>query len=158
MCRKAGNGKCFAYLWQQTADSLVLVWLLGGLLSLIGALCYAELATAYPREGGDHVYLTETLSRRSGFLFAWTQLRVVRPRLDQSDGLFFSERCSDDSHRLRKVRHFATIAISALGRCRTTRGLAIASNRSPAVVPNRLIRRALRAIHWICPIPFGFDR
>lgn len=79
MCRKAGNGKCFAYLWQQTADSLVLVWLLGGLLSLIGALCYAELATAYPREGGDHVYLTETLSRRSGFFFAWAQLRVVRP-------------------------------------------------------------------------------
>ena len=33
------------------------IWVLGGVLSLCGALCYAELATAYPREGGDYVYL-----------------------------------------------------------------------------------------------------
>lgn len=62
-----------------SAGVLVLAWLLGGLLSLIGALCYAELATAYPREGGDYVYLTEALGRRCGFLFAWAQLWVVRP-------------------------------------------------------------------------------
>src|SRR5688500_10914031 len=36
----------------------VLVWVLGGVLSLIGAACYAELATTYPRAGGDYVYLT----------------------------------------------------------------------------------------------------
>ena len=55
------------------------VWLLGGLLSLVGALCYAELATAYPREGGDYVYLTRALGRPVGFLFAWSQLWIVRP-------------------------------------------------------------------------------
>ena len=33
------------------------VWLAGGLLALCGALCYAELATTYPRQGGDYVYL-----------------------------------------------------------------------------------------------------
>ena len=55
------------------------VWLLGGLLSLIGALCYAELATAYPKEGGDYVYLTRALGRPVGFLFAWCQLWIVRP-------------------------------------------------------------------------------
>jgi amino acid transporter len=55
------------------------LWLFGGLLSLIGALCYAELATAYPAEGGDYVYLTRALGRRTGFLFAWCQLWIVRP-------------------------------------------------------------------------------
>ncbi len=60
-------------------STLILAWLLGGVLSLVGALCYAELATAYPREGGDYVYLTEALGRRCGFLFAWAQLWVVRP-------------------------------------------------------------------------------
>jgi APA family basic amino acid/polyamine antiporter len=58
---------------------LVGVWLLGGLLSLIGALCYAELATAYPTSGGDYVYLNRSFGRAVGFLFAWSQLWVVRP-------------------------------------------------------------------------------
>ena len=52
---------------------------LGGLLSLVGALCYAELATAYPQEGGDYVYLTRGLGRKVGFLFAWAQFWIVRP-------------------------------------------------------------------------------
>ena len=58
---------------------LVGLWLLGGLLSLIGAVCYAELATAYPKEGGDYVYLTRAFGRSVGFLFAWCQLWIVRP-------------------------------------------------------------------------------
>src|SRR3954463_1022338 len=36
----------------------MIAWVVGGVLSLIGALCYAELATAYPRDGGDIVYLS----------------------------------------------------------------------------------------------------
>ncbi len=55
------------------------MWVLGGLVSLLGALCYAELATTYPRDGGDYVYLTRAYGRPCGFLFAWTQLWIVRP-------------------------------------------------------------------------------
>lgn len=66
-------------VWMSEAACLIGVWLLGGLLSLIGALCYAELATAYPKEGGDYVYLTRAFGRKWGFLFAWAQLWVVRP-------------------------------------------------------------------------------
>ncbi len=55
------------------------IWLVGGLLALCGALCYAELATAWPRAGGDYVYLTRAYGRGTGFLFGWTQLLVVRP-------------------------------------------------------------------------------
>jgi basic amino acid/polyamine antiporter, APA family len=58
---------------------LLAFWLLGGVLSLLGALCYAELATAYPKEGGDYVYLTRAFGRPVGFLFAWCQLWIVRP-------------------------------------------------------------------------------
>jgi basic amino acid/polyamine antiporter, APA family len=54
------------------------VWALGGLLSLIGALCYAELATAYPQSGGDYVYLTRAYGPWMGFLFGWAQLVVIR--------------------------------------------------------------------------------
>lgn len=50
------------------------IWLLGGVLSLIGALCYAELATTYPRSGGDYVYLTRAFGKPVGFMFGWAQL------------------------------------------------------------------------------------
>ncbi len=52
-------------------------WLLGGVLCLFGALCYAELATTYPRNGGDYEYLSRAYGRWSGFLFGWAQLAVI---------------------------------------------------------------------------------
>src|SRR6185436_3012002 len=53
------------------------IWSLGGVLSLIGALCYAELATAYPRSGGDYTYLSRAYGPWAGFLFGWSQLAVL---------------------------------------------------------------------------------
>jgi len=55
------------------------VWLAGGLLALCGALCYAELATTYPHQGGDYVYLNRAYGPWAGFLFGWSQLAVIRP-------------------------------------------------------------------------------
>jgi amino acid transporter len=52
-------------------------WLFGGLLSFVGACCYAELAAMYPRSGGDYVYLTRAYGRPVGFLFAWSQLAAI---------------------------------------------------------------------------------
>jgi APA family basic amino acid/polyamine antiporter len=62
-----------------SAWGVVAIWIIGGLLSLCGALSYAELATAYPVEGGDYVYLSKAYGRWAGFLFGWAQLTVVRP-------------------------------------------------------------------------------
>ena len=58
---------------------VLLLWTAGGLLSLCGALCYAELATAYPKEGGDYIYLSRAYGKWAGYLFGWAQLTVVRP-------------------------------------------------------------------------------
>jgi len=55
----------------------MLLWGIGGALSLVGACCYAELATAYPRSGGDYHYLTAAFGRMMGFLFGWAQLAVI---------------------------------------------------------------------------------
>jgi amino acid transporter len=55
------------------------VWVVGGLLALIGAFCFAELATTYPRSGGEYVYLTRAYGPLVGYLFAWAQLTVIRP-------------------------------------------------------------------------------
>jgi basic amino acid/polyamine antiporter, APA family len=55
------------------------IWLAGGLLALTGAMCYAELATAYPRDGGDYIYQTRAYGRWVGYLFGWSQLVIIRP-------------------------------------------------------------------------------
>jgi basic amino acid/polyamine antiporter, APA family len=59
------------------ATSLYLAWALGGLLSFIGALCFAELAAAFPDAGGDYHFLRRAYGRRVGFLFAWSRFAVI---------------------------------------------------------------------------------
>jgi len=58
---------------------LMSIWVVGGLMALAGALCYAELSTTYPQEGGDYAYLKRAYGQRVGFLYAWAQLWIVRP-------------------------------------------------------------------------------
>lgn len=68
------------YIAAQRTDSgltLLLVWLGAGLLTLIGALCYAELGARRPRAGGTYVYLREAFGPLAGFLFGWTMLLVI---------------------------------------------------------------------------------
>lgn len=52
-------------------------WVLGGFISLAGAMCYAELATSYPHEGGDYHYLRRAFGEKTAFLFAWARLTVI---------------------------------------------------------------------------------
>lgn len=59
------------------AVAALALWLVGGLLSWCGAVCYAELATTYPRDGGDYIYLTRAFGPWCGFLFCWAQLTTV---------------------------------------------------------------------------------
>ena len=56
----------------------LLIWLAGGAVTLVGALCYAELATAYPHAGGDYHYLTRAYGRPLAFLYAWSRVAVVQ--------------------------------------------------------------------------------
>lgn len=58
---------------------LIGAWVLGGGIALLGALCYAELTTTYPEDGGDYVFLSRAFGRRAGFLFAWAEYWIVRP-------------------------------------------------------------------------------
>ena len=53
-------------------------WVIGGVISLLGALCYAELAATYPHAGGDYHFLTRAFGRWSAFLFAWARLTVIQ--------------------------------------------------------------------------------
>jgi APA family basic amino acid/polyamine antiporter len=54
------------------------VWIFGGMLSLFGALSYAELAAALPEAGGEYVYLREAYGPLWGFIYGWTQMWVAK--------------------------------------------------------------------------------
>ena len=56
---------------------MMAAWLAGGVISLIGALCYAELAAAWPHAGGDYHFLHRAYGRRVAFLFAWARFAVI---------------------------------------------------------------------------------
>jgi basic amino acid/polyamine antiporter, APA family len=56
--------------------SIIALWTIGGVLSLIGAFVYAELGTHFRKSGGDYVFLSETFHPLLGYLYAWTSLTV----------------------------------------------------------------------------------
>lgn len=61
-----------------SGTSFLLLWAVGGAISLIGALCYAELTSTYPHAGGDYHYLTRAYGKPLAFLFAWSRISVIQ--------------------------------------------------------------------------------
>jgi APA family basic amino acid/polyamine antiporter len=61
-----------------TPAMLFVVWIVGGALSLFGALAYAELSAAMPEAGGEYVYLSEAYGPFWGYIYGWTQMWVAK--------------------------------------------------------------------------------
>src|SRR5690606_12982023 len=62
-----------AYEW-----SFILVWVAGGLVTLVGALCYAELSAAHPHAGGEYHFLSRAYGRPVAMLFGWARCTVIQ--------------------------------------------------------------------------------
>ena len=60
-----------------SAPWLFAAWIIGGAISLVGALCYAELASAFPSAGGDYHFLKLAYGKSIAFLFAWARFAVI---------------------------------------------------------------------------------
>ena len=61
-----------------SATVFVLAWVLGGAISLFGALVYAELASRYPETGGEYAFLSRGWGRGAAFVFAWSRMTVIQ--------------------------------------------------------------------------------
>lgn len=59
-------------------EMFLFAWVLGGVVSLVGALCYAELTTTFPNAGGDYHFLTRAFGKKLAFLFAWARMSVIQ--------------------------------------------------------------------------------
>ncbi|XP_072936848.1 large neutral amino acids transporter small subunit 1 [Epargyreus clarus] len=69
----------------------LIVWVLSGLVSMIGALCYAELGTMIPKSGGDYAYIGEAFGPLPAFLYLWAALFVLVPTGNAVTALILAE-------------------------------------------------------------------
>jgi len=72
---------------------LLIAWLVAGVLTISGALCYGELATMMPHSGGMYIYLREAYSPLWGFLYGWTLFSVIETGTIAAVALAFSRFC-----------------------------------------------------------------
>jgi len=77
---------------------ILLMWVAGGVLSLLGAFTYAEMATMYPQAGGVYVFLREGYGRCMAFVFGWTYLLISKPAAAAGIALVFGGQLNDLIH------------------------------------------------------------
>ena len=96
---------------------LLMLWIVGGLIALSGALSYGELGANFPRAGGDYAFLTELFSPLTGFLSGWVSFLVGFSAPVAASSLAFSEylvrTLPDDAlpHELELIKKVIAIAI-----------------------------------------------
>ncbi|CAG9858292.1 unnamed protein product [Phyllotreta striolata] len=69
----------------------ILIWILSGILSMIGALCYAELGTMIPKSGGDYAYIKEAFGPLPAFLYLWVALFILVPTGNAITSITFAQ-------------------------------------------------------------------
>lgn len=70
---------------------IVVVWVVAGLLTLMGALCYAELGVIFPRAGGEYIFLKEGIGSLAAFLSGWTAFTINLAGSGAALAVIFSE-------------------------------------------------------------------
>ena len=88
-------------------------WVLGGLVSMIGAFCYVEMATAFPDPGGDYSFLRRAYGQGVGWLFAWSRFSIMHTGWMALMAFMFADYAGDLfglSHLGRTLFAIATVA------------------------------------------------
>lgn len=69
----------FQIVDNQNTWSIILLWVIGGIMALMGAMVYAELGTHFKKSGGDYIFLSRTINPAVGYLYAWISLTLGFP-------------------------------------------------------------------------------
>lgn len=69
-------GQIAKYL--DSPSAILIAWLIGGLISLLGVFCYAELSSKFPQTGGTYIFLREAYGKFTGFIYGWAEFSINR--------------------------------------------------------------------------------
>ncbi|HWX69169.1 MAG TPA: amino acid permease [Steroidobacteraceae bacterium] len=115
----------------QAPGTMLLCWVLGGIIALCGALTVAELAGALPRSGGVFAYLLEGYGPLPAFLFGWTELVVIRAAALGAIATIFAEYLGYfvplAASRVHETAALAIVAIGAINYIGVQRAAAVLS-------------------------------
>src|ERR1700741_1498417 len=75
----------------QTPGMLLSIWGVTAIMTIFGALCYGELASAYPQAGGQYVFLREIYKPIFGFLYGWTVFTIIQTGTIAAVGVAFAK-------------------------------------------------------------------
>ncbi|KAG0719517.1 Y+L amino acid transporter 2 [Chionoecetes opilio] len=100
----------------------LVVWVMCGLMSMVGALCYAELGTAIPKSGGDYAYIKEGFGSLPSFLFLWAANLIFVPTTNAIMSLAFAKyviqpffpNCDVPDNAVRLIAALAICSLTAL--------------------------------------------
>src|SRR5271154_5148588 len=84
---------------------VAVVWIGVGVLARLGSLALAEIATLYPRAGGNYVFLREGYGRWAGFLWGWVEFGIIRTASIAALAAIFTESVHDILRYARDVDH-----------------------------------------------------
>jgi amino acid transporter len=129
-----------------TVGAVTLLWTVGALVALVGALTVAELAGLFPRSGGIYVFIREGFGPLPAFLFGWTELLVIRPSAIGAIAVLFAEYTARLFHLGEgSVRPIAAASVLVIGlaNIRSVRWGAVVQNASTAAKSLALLGLAL---------------
>jgi len=136
--------------------AVLLIWLAGGVISFVGALCYAELATAYPHAGGDYHFLTRAYGRTPAFLYAWSRITVVQTGSVALLAFVFGDYASQllplGPHSASAYAALAVVALTALNILGVRQGTRT-QNLLTAVEVSCLVLVIVAGLLWAAPTP-----
>jgi basic amino acid/polyamine antiporter, APA family len=119
-----------------TVGGMLLVWAVAGVLTLIGALVTAELASAFPRTGGVYVFLTEAFSPLVGFLWCWAMFWSMHTGIIAALAMVFA----------RYVGHFIPLGDGGLRLVAVTAILVLSAINYVSVRQGSALQAALTAV------------
>ena len=128
-----------------TPAAFIALWVIGGAISLIGALCYAELGSSHPNAGGEYYFLSRAYGDWLGFLFAWARMTVIQTGAIAAIAFVFADYATAllplGRHSSALYAGLAVIGVTAVNIVGTTKRVNSVPIESPLAITRPMLKR-----------------